>query len=142
MRNPAGIDRPGIARRGRHEPSHAAVHRADARAHPESEPRARGLRQRKLARAEAGHVRECIADVGIEPYPLEAEAAVLFSGKLYERGVFVTAIRPPTVPPGTSRIGLSLTSRITREEISRLVTSLEAAVKSLPALAQAGALRA
>ncbi|MDQ5987175.1 MAG: 8-amino-7-oxononanoate synthase [Syntrophus sp. SKADARSKE-3] len=61
----------------------------------------------------------------------EAEAAVLFSGKLYERGVFVTAIRPPTVPPGTSRLRISLMATHTRADLEKALSDIEAVGREL-----------
>jgi len=53
------------------------------------------------------------------------EAALSFAEFLQIRGFAVRAIRPPTVPEGTSRLRLSLTARVTREDIERLVAALK-----------------
>jgi 8-amino-7-oxononanoate synthase len=45
---------------------------------------------------------------------------------LQREGFAVRGIRPPTVPEGGSRLRLSLTTRISQEELSRLVHSLVA----------------
>jgi len=45
---------------------------------------------------------------------------------LQREGFAVRGIRPPTVPEGGSRLRLSLTTRISQEELSRLVQSLVA----------------
>jgi 8-amino-7-oxononanoate synthase len=49
----------------------------------------------------------------------EAEAAVDFSRRLLERGIFVSAIRPPTVPKGTARLRVTVTAAHTDEDIAR-----------------------
>jgi 8-amino-7-oxononanoate synthase len=48
------------------------------------------------------------------------EIALHVARQLQSNGFAVRAIRPPTVPPGTSRLRLSLTSKITHEQVSRL----------------------
>jgi 8-amino-7-oxononanoate synthase len=58
------------------------------------------------------------------------ELALRVASDLQRSGFAVRAIRPPTVPVGTARIRLSLTSRITREEIRSLVTAIDAACPS------------
>ena len=58
------------------------------------------------------------------------EAALHVAAQLQGAGFAVRAIRPPTVPAGTARIRLSLTSRITLADIRRLVDAIEAAVHS------------
>jgi 8-amino-7-oxononanoate synthase len=55
------------------------------------------------------------------------EMAAHIAGELRRAGFFVKAIRPPTVPPGTARVRLSLTSRIASEDIYRLANEMESA---------------
>ena len=52
------------------------------------------------------------------------EAAVAASGALLERGLWVPAIRPPTVPPGTSRLRVTFSAAHTDDEVSRLLDAL------------------
>jgi 8-amino-7-oxononanoate synthase len=58
------------------------------------------------------------------------EMALHVASELQRAGFGVKAIRPPTVPEGTARIRLSLTSRITADEIHRLVEAMDAARNS------------
>ncbi|MHB8753486.1 MAG: aminotransferase class I/II-fold pyridoxal phosphate-dependent enzyme [Candidatus Acidiferrales bacterium] len=60
------------------------------------------------------------------------DAALHVAARLRAAGFAVRAIRPPTVPPGTARIRLSLTSQITVEDIHRVVAVMTDAVRSLP----------
>ncbi len=60
------------------------------------------------------------------------ESALEVAAKLQQSGFAVKAIRPPTVPEGTARIRLSLTSRITANDIQRLASVIGEACKSLP----------
>jgi len=52
------------------------------------------------------------------------ERALALAAALLERGIFCPAIRPPTVPPGTSRLRVSLTAEHTEEDVDRLVAVL------------------
>jgi len=52
------------------------------------------------------------------------ERALALAAALLERGIFCPAIRPPTVPPGTSRLRVSLTAEHTEEDVERLVAAL------------------
>lgn len=45
------------------------------------------------------------------------DLAVAFSNRLMERNIFVSAIRPPTVPEGTSRLRVSIMATHTREDL-------------------------
>jgi glycine C-acetyltransferase/8-amino-7-oxononanoate synthase len=69
---------------------------------------------------------DALADEGIETgsqtqiLPLvvgSAEAAVKASERLLERGIFAQAIRPPTVPAGTSRLRLAVMASHSASEL-------------------------
>ena len=60
------------------------------------------------------------------------EAALHVAGVLQRRGFAAKAIRPPTVPPGTARLRISLTSKITVQDIRRLIAAMAAACENLP----------
>ena len=46
-----------------------------------------------------------------------SELAVTFSNKLLEIGIFVSAIRPPTVPPNTARLRLTVMATHTKQDL-------------------------
>jgi 8-amino-7-oxononanoate synthase len=50
----------------------------------------------------------------------DEESAVSASRKLLDKGFLVTAIRPPTVPPGTSRLRITLSTSQKTEDVRRL----------------------
>lgn len=54
----------------------------------------------------------------------EEERAVAASAELLQRGLWVPAIRPPTVPAGTSRLRVTLSAAHTDEQVDRLVGAL------------------
>jgi 8-amino-7-oxononanoate synthase len=58
------------------------------------------------------------------------EAALRVAAELQANGFAVKAIRPPTVPAGTARVRLSLTSEISIEDVRRLAAVMDAACKS------------
>ena len=101
------------------------------------------------AEAERGHLREIAAalregltavglrcgtsSTHIVPVMLGTnEAALHAASELQHGGFAVKAIRPPTVPAGTARIRVSLTSKVTHDDVRRLVAAILAAHKSLP----------
>jgi 8-amino-7-oxononanoate synthase len=51
----------------------------------------------------------------------ENEEAVKMSDRLLEEGILVVAIRPPTVPKGTARLRLSVSSAHSNEDIEKLL---------------------
>jgi 8-amino-7-oxononanoate synthase len=89
-------------------------------------------RQRLLARAQ-----ELRADLSARGWNVGASAsqiiplivgdparAVQLSAQLRDRGLFVPAIRPPTVPEGEACLRISLTAGHTEEMIAALLTAL------------------
>jgi len=54
----------------------------------------------------------------------DAERAVQLSARLRECGLFVPAIRPPTVPDGEACLRISLTAGHTEEMIEALLDAL------------------
>ena len=54
----------------------------------------------------------------------DPERALAFAAALLEEGIFCPAIRPPTVPPGTSRLRVSLTAEHTDDDVERLLSAL------------------
>jgi 8-amino-7-oxononanoate synthase len=62
----------------------------------------------------------------IVPVILGSEArAVAASADLLEEGLWVPAIRPPTVPPGTSRLRITLSAAHTDAQVDQLVKTLD-----------------
>src|SRR5207245_1404207 len=56
----------------------------------------------------------------------EAEAMAL-SARLLEAGVFVPAIRPPSVPPGSARLRVTVTAEHTAEHVERALDAFASA---------------
>ncbi|MBL0386150.1 8-amino-7-oxononanoate synthase [Tumebacillus sp. ITR2] len=56
-----------------------------------------------------------------------ADEAVEFARELEAQGIYAPAIRPPTVPEGTSRIRLTLTASHTDADVERIVDALSKA---------------
>lgn len=51
--------------------------------------------------------------------------ALDLSKKLYQKGILIPAIRPPTVPPGTSRLRVSLMATHTKDDIDKLIDTMK-----------------
>jgi 8-amino-7-oxononanoate synthase len=97
--------------------------------------------ERAHLRRIASSLRDAVSAAGLDtgssttqivPIYLESnENALQVAAQLRDAGFAVRAIRPPTVPAGTSRIRISLTARITMNEIDTLARAISVASKSL-----------
>jgi 8-amino-7-oxononanoate synthase len=64
-----------------------------------------------------------------------AATALAASALLEDEGFLVTAIRPPTVPPGTARLRLTFTAQHPDEEIERLAEIVRTRILAHPTAA-------
>jgi glycine C-acetyltransferase/8-amino-7-oxononanoate synthase len=85
-----------------------------------------------LREALAGHgVRAGESDTQIVPLVVgDAGAAMAACERALERGVFAQAIRPPTVPEGTSRLRLAVMASHTETELRRAAGVLASAIRA------------
>ena len=68
-----------------------------------------------------------MADDGLPGVQLivgENDAALALSRALWERDLWVPAIRPPTVPEGTARLRISLSAAHSEAHVARLLDAL------------------
>jgi 8-amino-7-oxononanoate synthase len=101
----------------------AAAHANVERARREPALRARAVEHANTFR---GALRESGADVRghgpIVPWVIgEAARAMRLAAELQQRGVHAVAIRPPTVPLGTSRLRFTFTAKHTAEEVAHAI---------------------
>jgi 7-keto-8-aminopelargonate synthetase-like enzyme len=59
------------------------------------------------------------------------EKAVAMQRMLLDRRIFLQAIRPPTVPPGTSRLRLTVVAGLSRDEMDQALEALAYAGKKV-----------
>ena len=96
--------------------------------------RAEGWRREKLA-ALIKQFRSGVEELGLDLMPSdtaiqpiligEADSAMRLSQSLEQQGIFVGAIRPPTVPAGSARLRVTLSAAHTEEQVNRLLAALE-----------------
>jgi 8-amino-7-oxononanoate synthase len=68
----------------------------------------------------------------IKPFMIgESELALQVASACRQNGIWVTAIRPPTVPKGTSRLRITLTASHTNEQVKTLSMALKQALGAL-----------
>jgi 8-amino-7-oxononanoate synthase len=83
------------------------------------------LAERFRAGADAAELNTGASTTQIVPVILgSADAAFAISGRLRQAGLWVTSIRPPTVPPGAARLRLAFTAAHQDSDIDRLLDVL------------------
>ena len=71
----------------------------------------------------------CESETAIQPILVgDSELALSLSESLKKSGIWCTAIRPPTVPQGSARLRITLSSQHSFDQISHLVNSLTLAL--------------
>ena len=109
-------------------------------AEPERRSRLAGNVQRLRAGAAQLGIALGASATPIQPLVLGDERRVLaVSGALLERGFWVAAIRPPTVPPGTARLRITLSAAHAPAQVDALVEALATALRATSALEPAAA---
>lgn len=101
---------------------------ADSAAALEAVRITRGREGEELVQRLRGHVERLRPGHGSPIVPIlvgDEAAALQCAERLLKRGVLVPAIRPPTVPPGTSRLRVALSAAHTGDMVDRLVAGLE-----------------
>ncbi|GAC1354424.1 MAG: hypothetical protein NVSMB34_06200 [Variovorax sp.] len=73
------------------------------------------------------------SDTAIQPLIVGDNATALaLAAALDAQGLWVPAIRPPTVPVGTARLRITLSAAHTPHDVQRLIDGLAQAAKDLP----------
>lgn len=116
-------------------PALAAAARA-ALAIVAAEPERRDRLHANVAHLRAGALQRGIAlgdsRTPIQPLLLGAETrALAVSAALFQRGYWVAAIRPPTVPAGTARLRITLSAAHTRAQIEGLLDALAESLRTV-----------
>ncbi len=96
--------------------------------------------RRNLVLEHAARFRAGIADLGLRSLPSRTPiqpllvgadgTAVKVSDALFEQGFWVPAIRPPTVPAGTSRLRFTFSASHTSTQVEQLLAALQALTRS------------
>ncbi len=96
--------------------------------------RAEPQRRQKVLRS-AGSLREALQALGLDVPPGitpiipvmlgSADRAVRWSKALLEEGIFVSAIRPPTVPSGSARLRVTVTAAHTGSDLEHCVSAFK-----------------
>ncbi len=96
--------------------------------------------RRERVNAHVARFRAACLDAGLElmnsETPIQpvivggSERALAVSARLRERGFYVPAIRPPTVPQGSARLRITLSAAHTTEQVDALVSALAEGLES------------
>ncbi len=77
------------------------------------------------------------SETAIQPIIVgENNRALYFADELKKRGIWVPAIRPPTVPPGTARLRVSLNADHSKADVMELIAALTEVDAMLPSINQ------
>jgi len=69
----------------------------------------------------------CASSTAIQPVLINDNASTMrVAAALYEQGMWVGAIRPPTVPVGSARLRITLSAAHSSEQVTRLIVALQA----------------
>lgn len=70
------------------------------------------------------------SDTAIQPLMIgDSQQALALSDRLREQGIWVAAIRPPTVPQGTARLRITLSAAHTTADVEQLIGALHELVR-------------
>ena len=100
--------------------------------------------RRERLKANAEYIRTGLGKLGVDtgkstthiiPVIIGSSKDTLrISKDLYDRGFFIAAIRPPTVPEGSARLRISVQSDHTKEQLDGLVEAIEEITKGTSAI--------
>lgn len=81
---------------------------------------------RRFCQGAAGLPYRCLpSQSAIQPLIVgDSQAAIALATRLREQGIWLTAIRPPTVPPGSARLRITLSAVHSENDIDRLLEAL------------------
>jgi len=66
------------------------------------------------------------SQIPIQPWIVgETTLAVEISDKLKQRGILISAIRPPTVPQGTARLRITFSAAHEEADVDRLLAAID-----------------
>lgn len=109
--------------------AHALLTSLDIIASPEGRQRRAhlaALRQQLAAMPLRAGWQRLPSETPIQPLVIGGNAEVLAAAQaLDEQGIWVSAIRAPTVPAGTARLRITLSATHTREDVARLLAALQ-----------------
>lgn len=102
---------------------------------------------RDRLRQGSAYLRDGLKEAGIDTFKSSTQiipvlvggpaATMETSSKLFEKGLFIQGIRPPTVPPGTGRLRLTVTAGHTKEDLIEAALAIKAVFSEMGLIAHA-----